>query len=1300
MNKNFTFLLFALLFPAYSAIAQSSFTLSQDLRWAENPRIYRNGEKAATHEIWTFDGAIMDAPYAYLPQFQHRFTVDAASQIRVEWLNVETAPIRISASKDAEKIGQNFGIQAYTHKSREQSFGYVRILPIRKTATGFEKLVRFELRVTVLPNNNAPLETRGGFTRVSKMSDGDIYKFALKQTGVYKLDLDFFKNQLKIPNIENIDPNNIKILGNGGGMLPEINKDNRLDDLNENPTETNGGGDGKFDAGDFVVFYATGTDRWLYDASQNTFDRPKNIYDNQAYYFVKIGGGASPKLTKRSSITSTDYETSTFDDVQRFEEDKVNLLAYSRNSGTSGSGKQWFGDYFSDNTKSKTYTNILSFPNIEATEPVQFNVRVAAASETATNVVANVNGKIENGYVFEAYPNLNDERFANATVIGGFANATGDNATLQLTFENTGRPMEGWLDYVQMQARRQLRMTNDGQTQFQDLRSRSRINTRFRVANVNTNTLIWDISNPQTPIQQNFDLTNNEAIFGAATAVNLRQFVVFDRNATLLKPTAVIGKVANQNLHALDNLDMLIVYHKNFETAAQTLAQHRRSFSNYNVATVEIQQLYNEFSSGGQDLAAIRDMTRMLYTRSPKFKFLLLLGDGSFDARNIYPLGDLASSNFIPAYETDESFQPVEAFPSDDFFALLDPDEGFDLRGGLDVAVGRIPCKTADEANNVIKKIIHYDSNPKSLGDWRNRMLMSADDGDDAYQHLQDAETFARMVEQRQPVFNLEKLYVDAFQHEVNAGGVRVPTMNEAFYNNQYQGFLLMAYAGHGGSKGLAQERILLREDLETWRNYDKLPLLVTATCSFAGFDNYKEVTAGEAALLNAQGGAIALFSTTRAVYASTNLILVASVFDTLLNADNDRGRLVANIGDLLRIGKNISGLGSNSQKFMLLGDPAMRLAFPKLNVVTKSINGRIIDSTLKDTARAMQRITISGSITDGSGVVQTNFNGRIYPTVFDKPETNKTLGQPITVGSGGLNTVTPYQIQRNVLFKGAATVTNGRWTFSFTVPRDINYTFGKGKVSYYAENGTPIDAAGFYNDLVIGGSDPRATADDKPPLVQVFMNDEKFVFGGMTDQNPAIYAKISDDNGINITGISVGHDLTGTIDNTTQTIKLNNFFQATLDDSRKGTVRYPLNKIAAGEHTIHVKAWDIANNSGEGETKFFVTSDAKSALSHVLNYPNPFTTNTRFQFEHNLTAQTLRVQVNIFTVAGKLVKTIQQDIVTEGYRVTDLNWDGKDDYGDELARGVYLYQVKVNGVDKDKPSRAVSEFEKLVILK
>ncbi|MEN9611174.1 MAG: hypothetical protein RLZZ628_1988 [Bacteroidota bacterium] len=1252
------------------------------LLWSAQPIPHTVAEQVAK-EIYSFKGAVYQNTVPTLPQYHTRFPVPATGhngRVTVELTHEVYEPIQIAHNSDVSIIDNALKINTFYTVERKQSFANLQFIPIRRKGGGFEKLVSFDVKITVTPTNS-PLESRGrNYTYNSVLKTGEIYKIAIKETGIHKLDYNFLKNDLKISNLDNINPKTIKLYGNGGGMVIESNAINRPDDLTENNIEIVGGDDGKFDPTDYILFYAIGVDKVLL-GTDNLFHKPKHLYEDKCYYFLKVNAEANGlRVTPQNSISNPAFTTTTFNAMARYEDDKYNILYENKYRWSQGSGKGWYGDYFGETTREKTFTDKFSFPNVVTNEPATVQVRFAGSGQTS-DVMATVAGQTFQQTVPTTNPTVVESIFAQVIDFQKNVNLVNNNPEVKINYSPSSGT-EGWLDFIEINCRRQLQMVGS-QMGFRDLKTKKYASSGFQISGVDGNVTIWDVTNPLLPLKQEGVLNGATFTFGANTNNLLREYIAFKKTEIVLKPEAV-GKVTNQNLHAIDNVDMLIVYHKDFENATQLLAQHRKTFAALNVATAEVSQIYNEFSNGMQDPGAIRDFAKMLYDRNLRFKYMLLMGDGSFDSQGRTVEEKARKTNFIPAYETDESFDPIEAFPSDDFYALLDSTEGVDLTGNLDIAVGRIPCKDAIEAESVVRKIIRYESNPESFGDWRNRAIFAADDEDSNY-HLIDADDVADRVYHETPNFNLDKLYIDAYRQEISAGGTRVPGLNAAIAENEFRGMLAFTYLGHGGPKGLAQERILMREDLEVWQNINKLPLIITATCSFAGYDTPKEVTAGEVAILNPSGGAIGLFATVRAVYASTNATLVNAVYDTIF-----KKRSPVFAGEVLRIAKNHANTGSNGQKFTLLGDPAMRLSLPKYEVVTSKINNRAVNAVIRDTFKALQKVTIEGFVRGDNGQVLTNFNGKIYPTVFDKALIAKTLGQDPS------SYVRDFRIQRNIIFKGVATVKNGAWTFSFVVPRDINYDFGKGKISYYAYDGGANDATGNFSQFIVGGTDLTVAADNQPPVVQVFMNDENFVSGGSTNASPTLFAKLSDDTGINVTGISIGHDLTSILDGG-QTRVLNSFYQAAQDDHKRGTLSYPLSNLAVGKHTIRVKAWDVSNNSGEAVTDFIVTKDAKTGLSYVLNYPNPFTTHTEFRFEHGLTGQGLRVQINILTIGGKLVKTIDQTVFSNGNLVSGIAWDGKDEYGEALARGVYIYQVKLFGQNNEKVQ---SNFEKLVLLK
>ncbi|HKR04623.1 MAG TPA: type IX secretion system sortase PorU, partial [Bacteroidia bacterium] len=606
--------------------------------------------------------------------------------------------------------------------------------------------------------------------------------------------------------------------------------------------------------------------------------------------------------------------------------------------------------------------------------------------------------------------------------------------------------------------------------------------------------------------------------------------------------------------------------------------------------------------------------------------------------------------------------------------------------------------KSPIEAAALVDKVIRYETpgtvtdatacniSNSSLGDWRNVICLIADDEDSSV-HLDQTDTMLNGIDPFSLKFNLDKIYLDAYQQEATPGGQRYPDVNEALNNRVEKGAFLINYTGHGGELGWAHEGILDNTMINAWDNKFNMPLFITATCEFSRFDDPARTSAGENILLNPNGGGIALFSTTRLVYSFPNAVLNKDLVQYMFEQSNGE---MPRLGDIFRLTKRDAdnAQGVNPRNFTLLGDPALRLAYPKYDIVATKINGQNLVA-LSDTVNALSKITITGEI-KSNGQKLTGFNGVVYPTVYDKVVNVHTLvndaaSQPRT-----------FKVQKNILYKGKASVTNGDFSFTFIVPKDIAYNFGTGRLSFYAQNGVE-DASGYYDSLIIGGISQNSQADNAGPEIKLFLNDDKFVFGGLTDQHPKIFAIVSDSTGINTVGNGIGHDITAALDGKTDPVYvLNDFYEADLNSYQKGKILYKLDELEDGRHSLKLKVWDIYNNSSEAYTEFIVASNEEIALSHVLNYPNPFTTHTTFFFEHNQPCNNLDVQVQIFTVSGKLIKTILDHFICEGTRSDKIEWNGRDDFNDPIGRGVYIYRLKIRTTD----GKTAEKFEKLVVLK
>jgi hypothetical protein len=674
-------------------------------------------------------------------------------------------------------------------------------------------------------------------------------------------------------------------------------------------------------------------------------------------------------------------------------------------------------------------------------------------------------------------------------------------------------------------------------------------------------------------------------------------------------------------------------------------------------------------------------------TWSQKGRYLLLFGKGSFDYKNRLP----NNTNLVPVYESVSSLDPLSTYTSDDFFGFLEDGEDINstvIINTLDIGIGRIPAGSAEEAKAFVDKLIDYHS-AGALGPWRNSLNFIADD-EDGNLHLQDAEVLTATTSAIAPVFNQQKIYLDAFQQESGSAGGRYPQANAAVNSNIYNGTLIWNYSGHGGPPRLAEEVIIDQTIVNNWNNQYRLPLFITATCDFAPYDQPLSNSLGENLVTRPKTGAIALMTTSRLVFANSNRVMNDNYLKVALAADAS-GRYKT-LGEAVQASKNLtyatSGDITNNRKFALLGDPAMTLGFPALTVKATAINGKDM-TTQTDTLSATEMVTIDGEVQDRNGVLQSGFNGTAYLSLFDKERSVNTLGNDPT------SAPVSFTDQSNLLFKGKASATGGRFTFRFRLPKDINFQYGTGKVSLYAQDGT-IDGNGFSRNVIIGGIAQSGLSDNTGPEIKAYLNDERFVNGSMTNEAPVLLVRLLDSSGINTGSAGIDHNIVATLDNNNnQYFILNNFYESDLDSYQKGAVRFPLPVLSPGPHSLKIKAWDVVNNSSEYVLNFTVVNNEELKIDHVLNYPNPFTTHTAFWFEHNHPGIDLSARVDIFTVTGKRIKTLSRTINTAGNRSIELTWDGTDEWGARIGRGVYLYHLSV----KTPAGKIANKWERLVIL-
>ena len=1167
-------------------------------------------------------------------------------------------------------------------KARNKIYNLIVLSPIIKENNVIKRLKSFSYTI----NNSNKASNERGINTLSNsvLKSGDWYRFYIEKSGVYKITKSFLQ-QLGM-NLNNINPQNIKIFGGGARMLPLSNSVEYPLDLTENPIEFIGENDGQFDNQDYILLYAEGFDNWNQENETHL-----NLYATKSYYYINASGDAGKRIPLSPSVSpSSTTIINTFDEYQFHEKDLINIGRLDR---------KYFGEQFGFDDE---FSFDFEFPNIVTSTPVTITVAGGAVAFTPTKISIAANGTNAAMLNFNKLtPNDNVVADGNS-ITATFPAAT--NVKIELKYDNNGvAGSKGFLDYIVLNAKSTLKgLGKQFRFQYNDAVANNGVG-EFQISDASSVPEVWDITDIYNVTK--YENQNSPAFTFKASLGEIRKYIALDANDFFTPKKEANARVLNQDLkgtifknvsNQFQDVDYLIITPAFLNSKAEKLADFHRKTENFNVKVINLEDIYQEFSSGKQDIGAIRNFIRYVYRNASsddkKLKYVNLFGDASFDFKNRVP----NKTNIVPIYHSLSSFSLLNSFISDDFFVLLDDNEGNmnpNTSFGLDVAVGRMIIDDVPQAEEMVNKVIEYED-AKSFGRWRNNFVLISDDvdksGEEALEKGIDKlgdELFAQ-----KPFINVKKIHTDAYIQETSAGGNRYPKAREDFVNAFEQGALVFNYFGHGGEDGLAQERILEKSDAQNLTNRYKYPLFVTITCEFTRFDNPYKATAGEYMFWNPKGGAVSLITTTREIFLNVGQDINKAIASNLFGYGTNN---LDSMAEALR--KSKEDYGKNTLMVFYIGDPALKLAIPKPKIVLTKINDVPVGQNAED-LKALSVIKLTGEVRDETGNnILSNYNGDLAVNIFDKPINRKTLGNDGQTDSNNNLITMNFKILGETIFRGNASVKNGLFEFTFVVPRDIRVPVGNGRISFYAKKtGELIDQTGFDTSIIIGGINNNAVADEIAPTVKLYMNDTNFVNGGITNESPILLAFLNDENGIN-TASGIGHDIIGILDgDETKPFILNDYYETETDNYKKGKLKFQLRNLKVGLHTLTFIAWDVYNNKVTSEIQFIVVGDETLTLKNVLNYPNPFVNYTQFWFTHNRPFEPLEVQVQVMTITGKVVWTKNQLIITDGFLSREITWDGKDDFGDKIGKGVYVYKLTVKSTLTNKKTE---KFEKLVIL-
>lgn len=1223
-----------------------------------------------------------------LPEFVTRLELEhegaAGMRVRLtypEYKPLSAAESRIVDRRFARLVADTVVTRTEFGISRKRGMLDVSICPVIRRNGKYFRLVSCKLDV-VYPESytRKNAKSRAGVERWksgSVLASGRWVRIRVEDEGIYQL------TAARLSEMGFRDISRVKLYGYGGRVQEEnwtfTGRDRVPDDLNEVPLFRRNGS---------VLFFAEGTVRWTWNSSTSSWTHRKQLYSNYSYYFLTEGDAPAVPETIEVPV---DGLTATVDEVCHhalMDKDAVSFYA---------GGRELYDDY--DFKQGTSHTFRLAAPGLVSGQQSTVDVGLAAANSVATPVQVELNGASLGRMSIEklgSEQSARESRYSFKT-----EHLSGEN---QVAF-SLPSGTDARLNYIRFSYPKRLDAADGGYAFSLNRDGKAALS----ISNASASTHVWRIATAGSPMADMAGtLEGGTLLVGIPDARD--RYVIVDVNKEYPSPQ-VAGEVPNQDLHASAPQDMVIIVPSGGKLTAQAerLAEAHRQKDGLRVAVVTAQQLYNEFSSGTPDASAYRRFMKMLYDRAETDadlpKYLLLFGDCAWDNRMI--TSDWRSSSpddFLLSFElntesrsyvkTEILHGKIDSYVTDDFYGWLDDGEGLSyVTNKLDLGIGRFPCTDESTATVYVDKVIAYMDNGE-VGNWKNKIYFLADDINDNL-HMDDAEEVVKKMEaQHGNDIYLRKVYWDAYKRTSSATGFSYPQVTSLLRNYMKQGALMFNYTGHGSPLQISHSNLLTDDDFRL-SSSGRFPLWVLASCEICPYDTQTQ-DIGRVALGNPDGGAIAMMCASRSVYSNYNRSINARFTNNVLSTSGN-GKAYP-MGEALRLTKVglIEGSGDvdrtfNKLKYVLLGDPALSLAVPTHRMVIDSINGHKLADGERFQLKAGSVARFSGYVAQGTGIA-TGFDGLVSVTVMDRME-------KIVCKKNDYLTSKPmeYNDRTKVIFEGQDSVMAGRFSVEVSIPRDISYTEDSGRIMLYAVNKDhSMEAHGHNDQFYLDGTDSTVEPDKTAPTVYLYLNTPDFPNGGIVGPDAVFVAEVSDDCGINVSGISVGHDLELTLDNDVQnTHVLNEYFSYDFGSYRTGTVTYPLTGLSAGKHSLSFKVWDVNNNPATSVLDFYVGSRDMAGFE-VSATRNPAYTTTSFVTllpEHD---SDVSVTIEVYDMMGKLVWISAAESVTGTSGYHTKNWNLTNAAGVPLPAGVYLYRAKVTGANGEMETDA----KKMVIIK
>lgn len=1207
----------------------------QRVEWHHGPRVDLN----APGSSYSFTGGVARTETGcVLHTAQIALPAGSQRNIAIGEVRYELAPFATNALPPWLEEAPTPTLEC--HAARDAWYATVRIPAFRLTNGRLERLSAYTLvpyRGSSGPPQSQTLARFMG-APTSRLAQGAWAKIAVRRSGVYRIEYSQIM-QLGLGN-----PADLSVWGHDGRQLPYENASPNLDDLVQIPIywvsatpETPG-------PGDYALVFLPGVSQWVYDPATAMFRMQRHEFSDRVHYFITASQPARTITT--GAPQSATHRQSHYWRLAGLIGQEVNLAF---------SGRERFGAVFDHHKQQRIGSGIT--PR-ESGGAARIWVRFAAASSQPSWFDFKLAGQALGQLTFTGI-STNESNICYARVAETTLQAEalpGGEVALEAAYSSPTPSSRAWLSRVMFNVRDRLEYSGSPLLFFSDSVGPVSDRQALDITGLQAGVELWDVGNPFAPVRY-----ADPSVATVSAGARQRLYLFAPGAAPRVE---IVGRIGNQNLHAMPTPDMLIVTHGRFRQQAEAIAQiYRESpLTRLRVEVVDVEEVYNEFSSGTRDVSAIRNLARMHYWRSGgptgHFRFLQLFG------KPLHTMKDTEEAeNLVPNWQSLNSWDRNASYGTDDFFALLDPDEGGG-QGLMDIAVGRYSVAQAERADLIVRHEAAY-HNPSNWGEWLSNGMIIADDEEES-QFMRDADSLLRYLRRERPERQIKPFFADAFKQVHYWHNAQYPDLTAALDAHMERGTGMCNYMGHAGYRQIGTEGFLLPRDFYQWRNLNHLPIFVSASCHLAENDFNASYSLGEEMLFLPQGGAIATISSSRLALINYNFDFNSQLTQAMYPPA--AAPPVRTLGEAVRLAKVRTPNNANKRKFLLLGSPALPLLNGIGRVELTALQGAT-PSASQDTLRAHQEVSLDLALTTEQGAP---FNGTAYVTVQGPLRRVTTKGnEPDPPFS--------YEERTTTAFRGPVTARDGRAQVRFIIPTDMNADYGEGLCTFFgvSDNGF---CSGSYQQFIIGGVAPQTSDDREGPEITLSLNDYARRARPVVNGSPLLIVRLRDSSGINISGAGKGHDLRFTLrgEGIDREGSLNDFYQPAPDNPREGEARYRMAHLEPGKYTIEVRAWDIYNNPSAQLLSFEVVEAGKPAVSHLLNYPNPFTKRTAFYFDGTRPGQPADVTIQIFTVGGKLVKQIRAFEPSPGVRFGPYMWDGRDDWGRPLGRGVYFYRVHV----------------------